>query len=167
MSSGTSYQWTGLNPSTLYYLRVAAVAGGVTGSYTSGVSGTTLASGHYLLTPAPTRASPTIGWSGTAITMASGQPSGGYNLSDNSASGDGSHTVPAFVYFGWSTSNTVAPTSLNGAAGQVTLDGHNLWYSYTVTYPGSAGTYYLWGIAKNSGGSVVATCVSPTPFTLS
>jgi len=87
------------------------------------------------------------------------------NASDNSASADGSHTVPANVYFGWSTSPTIAPTSISGmtiAQGQFTNSSHNYWYAYGVPTPASAGTYYFWAVETNAGGVIVASAVQGT-----
>ena len=87
------------------------------------------------------------------------------NVDDGSSSGDGSHTVPANVYFGWSTSSTVAPTSISGmtiAQGQISNSGHNYWYAYGVPTPASAGTYYFWSVETNSGGTIVASAVQYT-----
>jgi len=107
-----------------------------------------------------------MGWVGTTINMANGQPGLGYNVGDSSAASDGSNPVPAAVGFAWSSSNTVVPAVTNAGSSGLALDGHNLWYTWAVTYPGTPGNYYLWAIAKDSSGNVGGTCVSPTPFTL-
>jgi hypothetical protein len=93
------------------------------------------------------------------------------DANDNSAAADGSHTTPAAVSFGWSTSNTVAPTTglaamANTLGGTLfTIDGHNQWWVYS-TAPASAGVYYMWFIATNSAGINVAAYVSPTTYTV-
>ncbi len=87
------------------------------------------------------------------------------NVCDKSAAVDGSHTVPANVYFGWSTSSTGAPSSLAGltvATGQFTNGGHNYWYAYNVPTPATAGTYYFWAVETNAGGTIVASAVQAT-----
>lgn len=84
------------------------------------------------------------------------------NVCDMSAPVDGSHTVPTAVYFGWSVSSTVAPTSTAGmhqAEGQFSNGGHNLWYAYTVPTPTTPGTYYLWSVATDPGGNIAASSV--------
>ena len=92
---------------------------------------------------------------------------------------DGSHTVPSNVYFGWSVSSTVAPTSTAGISapqGTFSNGGHNLWYSYSVPTPSTAGTYYFWAVATDPNSNIVASAVqgstvfsnagSPVPFTI-
>jgi len=167
-STITSATISGLTPNTTYEFHVQSVNAAMTSQYTSVVTNTTApaTTGLYKLTPAPTRQSPTMGWVGTTIVMVNGQPTTGYNVSDNSAMSDGSNPVPAAVGFAWSTSNTVIPAASNAGAAGLTLDGHNLWYTWSVTYPSAPGNYYLWAIAKDSSGNVGGTSVSPTPFTL-
>ena len=70
------------------------------------------------------------------------------NVSDMSASGDGSHTVPSAVYFGWSTSSTVAPTSTSGltvAQGTMSNGGHNYWGRHWRADPGERGDLLFLG----------------------
>ncbi|MBS0638940.1 MAG: fibronectin type III domain-containing protein [Proteobacteria bacterium] len=159
---------TGLSPGTTYEFEVQALNGALTSAYAPSVVNTTTtsASGIYKLTPAPTRQSPTQGWVGAVVTMSNGQPASGYNVSDNSSAADGSNPTPASVGFAWSASNTVVPAVTNPGSSGLALDGHNLWYTWTVAYPSSAGNYYLWAVAKDSAGNIGGTCVSPTPFTL-
>jgi hypothetical protein len=168
-SAITSATLSALTPGATYEVQVQSVNGSLTSAYTASATNATAAttnSGIYKLTPAPTRQSPTIGWVGTTIVMANGQPGSGYNVSDNSATSDGSHPVPAAVGFAWSGSNTAIPGIENAGSSGLALDGHNLWYAWTITYPSASGNYYLWAIAKDSSGNVGGTCVSPTPFTL-
>ena len=72
--------------------------------------------------------------------------------------------------YGWSTSNTVAPTTglaamSNTYGGSLfALDGHNQWW-VSGNAPTSAGSWYLWFVAANSSGTVVAAFVSPSPYT--
>lgn len=157
--SGTSYTVTGLAASTTYNFQVQAVNGGLTSSWTSTVSEATVAPSNYLLT-----------WTGT---MNTNIPLGGSTftpsqgaivaqVNDNSAAGDGDHTVPAATYFAWSTSGSVMPVSGYISTVQYTNNGHNLWVQY-INAPASAGNYYLWAIAENSSGAVVATYVWPSP----
>jgi Fibronectin type III domain len=167
-SSTNQITITGLTASTAYEFQVQAVNGALASAYTGSVLNTTtaVASGIYKLTPSPTRQSPTLGWAGTTMTRANGQPASGYNVSDNSAAGDGAYPVPASVGFAWSSSNTVVPSATNAGSNGLSLDGHNLWFSWSVTYPTAAGNYYLWAIARDGAGNIGGTCVSPTPFTL-
>jgi hypothetical protein len=167
-TASNSITLTGLAANTAYEFQVQAVNGALVSSYSPSATNTTSASnaGIYKLTAAPTRQSPSQGWAGTTITMANGQPGSGYNVSDNSAAADGSYPVPASVGFAWSASNTVVPPVTNPGTPGLTLDGHSLWYTWTVNYPSMAGSYYLWAIAKDSAGNIGGTCVSPTPFTL-
>ena len=164
----TSITVTGLSSGTTYEFQVQSVNGAVTGAYTASSANTTTAAttGVYKLMPAPTRQSPTQGWVGTTLTRANGQPASGYNLTDSSAVGDGAYPVPASVGFAWSVSNTVVPVVTNAGSNGLTLDGHNLWYTWSVTYPSTAGNYYLWAIARDSAGNIGGTCVSSSPFNL-
>jgi hypothetical protein len=114
---------------------------------------------NYLLTAgAPFSPSPSAGWATTATWGPSNQPL--VNLYDNS---DNGYTHPAAVSFGWSASNTVAPTS--GLTTAVVVYNY-YWAAYNVTVPTTPGQYYLWGIAYNASGAVVQTCVSPVTFTI-
>ena len=159
---------TGLAANAIYEFQVQTVNGSFVSAYTASLTVTTTLSSPsiYKLTPAPTRQSPTAGWAGTVITTANGQPALGYNVSDNSALEDGGFSVPASVGFAWSASNSVVPTATNAGSNGLSLDGHALWFTWAVAFPSTPGPYYLWAIAKDSGGDVGGTCVSPTPFTL-
>jgi len=167
-SATNSITITGLSASTTYELQVQTVNGALTSAYTSSVLNTTAAAaaGIYKLSPAPTRQSPSVGWAGMTITRSNGQPALGYNVSDNSTAADGAYPVPASVGFAWSASNTVVPAVTNAGSNGLALDGHNLWYTWTVTFPAVAGSYYLWAVACDSAGNIGGTCVSPTPFVL-
>ena len=160
--SGTSYTVTGLASSTAYNFQVQAVNGGLTSSWTSTVVGTTIAPSNYDLTWTGTM-NTNIPLSGSTFTPSQGAIVAQVN--DNSASGDGNHTVPAAVYFAWSASNTTMPTAGYISTVQYTNNGHNLWVQY-INAPASAGSYYLWAIAENSSGAVVATYVWPNPCTV-
>ena len=74
-------------------------------------------------------------------------------------------TVPASVAFYWSNSNTIVPTAGAQPCVQWSNAGHNLWVQY-INAPGTAGNYFLWAVAKDSGGAVVATYVWPSAFTV-
>ncbi|HVZ09317.1 fibronectin type III domain-containing protein [Rhodopila sp.] len=167
-SAATTLTVTGLLPSTTYEFQIQAVNGAATGAYTASATNATTASSTslYKLTPAPTRQSPSLGWVGMTITMANGQPQSGYNVSDNSTAADGAYPVPASVGFAWSASNTIVPAITNYGTNGLSLDGHALWYTWAVAFPPSAGSYYLWAIAKDSNGNIAGSCVSPTPFQL-
>jgi hypothetical protein len=160
--SGTSTTITGLTVSTSYDFQVQAVNTGGNSGWTAAITAATTSGGNYLLTagvnPA-TGSSWPAGTGGVAV-----------NANDNSVAADGSHTVPASVLFGWSLSNSVAPTSgLAAAAGTAQgipgTTGHNVWYQW-INVPASTGAYYFWAIAKDAGGSVVATYVSPSAFAI-
>jgi hypothetical protein len=91
-----------------------------------------------------------------------------FNVNINTASGDGSCTLPYEVDYAFSTSNTTVPTSgwlvlatglTSGSAylyspgtGQ-TGYGHTYCGNY-ITVPATAGTYYIWYQAKDSSGNV-------------
>jgi Fibronectin type III domain len=156
--SGTSTTVSGLTANTSYDFEVQAVNAGGSSAWTAPITAVT--AGNYLLTAGT---SPTAGatWprstSGIAV-----------NVNDNSVGVDGSHTIPVAVLFGWSLSNTIAPTGgLTPASGTSQsipgMTGHNLWYLWTSS-PASAGAYYFWAIGKDSGGAVIATYVSPSAF---
>lgn len=158
--TGTSSMVSGLAASSGYDFQVAAVNSGGTSSFTA----TTTASGGgtapfneagYLLTMGSRpQAGPFVHNVGTVVTV----------VNDNSISADGSNTAPAAVSTGWSLVNTIAPTTGLHALLQITLDGHNQWSDYSPP-PTSAGAFYLWFIAYNSGGTIVAAYVSPTTYT--
>jgi cellulose 1,4-beta-cellobiosidase len=156
--SATSTTLTGLTANTSYDFEVQAVNTAGSSAWTTPTTAVT--TGNYLLTAGT---SPTAGstWpkstSGIAV-----------NVNDDSTAVDGSHSIPAAVSFGWSLSNTVAPTSgLTAAAGTSQsipgMTGHNLWYQW-ISAPSSSGAYYFWAIAKDPGGAAVATYVSPSAF---
>ncbi len=156
--SATSTTISGLTVNTSYDFEVQAYDAGGVSPWTAPITAST--TGNYLLTagvnPA-TGSSWPHGTSGIAV-----------NVNDNSVAADGSHTIPASVWFGWSLSSTVAPTtSLAAAAGTSQaipgMTGHNVWYQW-VSAPASAGAYYFWAIARDSGGATVATYVSPSAF---
>jgi hypothetical protein len=73
--------------------------------------------------------------------------------------------VPASVAFYWSNSNTIVPTAGAQPCVQWSNAGHNLWVQY-ISAPGTAGNCFLWAVAKDAGGSVVATYVWPSAFTV-
>jgi hypothetical protein len=158
--SSTSTTITGLAASTSYDFQVEAVNAGGNSGWTSAVTAST--AGNYLLTIAKDPAGST--------TYTHGQTGIPVNANDNSTAIDGNHTIPASVLFGWSTSNSIAPTSgLTAAAGTLQSipgwSGHNLWYQW-ITAPASAGLYYFWGIAEDGSGNTVSTCVSASPYTI-
>jgi hypothetical protein len=162
--SGTSATITGLTVSTSYDFEVDAVNAGGDSGWTAAITASTTSggSGNYLLTAG---VNPSAG-----STWAHGTSGIAVNVNDNSVAADGSHTLPASVLFGWSLSISVMPTSgLTAAAGTSQsisgMSGHNLWYQW-ISAPASAGSYYFWAIAKNSGGATVATYVSPSAFTV-
>lgn len=158
--SGTSFTVTGLTANTSYDFEVQA--GNVAGNsaWTAPVTAATI--GNYLLTAGT---SPSAG-----STWAKGTSGIAVNVNDNSVAADGSHTIPPSVSFGWSLSNTVAPTTgLTAASGTSQsipgMTGHNLWYQW-VSASASAGAYYFWAIGKDSGGATVATYVSLSAFAI-
>ncbi len=164
-AGSTSYQMTGLTASTSYNFYVAANSASSGSTASSSVTASTAASGgSYLLDEgslAHTTGNPYTHGAGGSVPV---------NVDDNSTSGEGSHTVPANVFFVLSTSNSVEPTTgLVAATGSSTGipggGGRNLWYQW-LTIPSSAGTYYLWSIAKNGGGDTVETFVSPSAVTV-
>ena len=158
--SGTSFTVTGLTANASYDFEVQA--GNVAGNsaWTAPVTAATI--GNYLLTAGT---SPSAG-----STWAKGTGGIAVNVNDNSVAADGSHTIPPSVSFGWALSNTVAPaTGLTAASGTSQsipgMTGHNIWYHW-ISAPASAGAYYFWAIAKDSGGATVATYVSPSAFAI-
>jgi hypothetical protein len=148
--SGTSTSVSGLSASTSYDFEVEAVnAGGVSG-WTVAVTAATSAPSNYLLTSF----APAAGY-----TAAHGTNGIVAQINDNSAAGDGSHTVPHAVNIAWSTGNTTAPTVGMQTTTQYSNGGHNFWVTY-ANGPTIAGTWYLWGIGYDANSNVVATCVS-------
>ena len=154
----TAYTITGLAASTQYDIQVQAVNGIGASAFTSSISPdpeTAAASGNYAMGS---------GYQpyGAGTSFAHGTTVGSVNVSDMSATNDGSHTVPTQVYFGWSTSSSVAPSSTAGmtaAGGQFSNGGHNYWYEFGFATPSVAGTYYVWAVEVNAGGSIVASAV--------
>ncbi len=79
-------------------------------------------------------------------------PSGGANLTATSAP-----TAVAGAAFAWSASPSVPPTTNLSAASS---DGQtNGWGAY-ISAPATAGTYYLWMLAQNAGGTTIGALVS-------
>jgi hypothetical protein len=163
--SATSYTVTGLAASTEYDFYVAANSAGNGSTASSTVNATTSASsGSYLLTDGTTP------WTGGNPYTHGGAGSIAVNVDDNTQDGEGPHTLPANVQFALSTSNSVQPsTGLVSAAGYTTgipgSSGRNLWYQW-LTIPSTPGTYYLWSLALNGGGSVVASFHSTSTVTV-
>jgi hypothetical protein len=157
-TSSTSVTMTGLSASTTYNFEVETVNGGLTSAWTASVSEATTAASNYLLTAG-------LYPSGSFIAGQGGIP---VNVDDNSTVGEGSHTAPASVSFGWSTSNTTAPATLTAAAGtSQSIPGEtsrNIWYQW-IGGPSTAGSYYFWAIAYNASGTQVAQYVSSATFT--
>ncbi len=156
--SGTSTMVSGLTASTSYDFQVRATNASGSSAWTASQTALTTSGGNYSLSNVSY--SPAEG-----STFAIDQGGIIAQISDDSASGDGNHTVPASVAFYWSTSNTVVPTTGAQPCVQWSNAGHNLWVQY-INAPGMLGNYYLWAVAKNSGGNVVATYVWPSAFTV-
>ncbi len=154
--SNTSFTVTGLTANTSYDFEVQAVNAAGSSAWTAPTTVTT--PGNYLLSNI--NHNPADG-----STFAINQSGIVAQISDNSASIDGNYTVPASVAFYWSTSNTVVPTTGAQSGVQWTNAGHNLWVQY-ISAPGTAGNYYLWAVAKDSVGNVVAFYVWPSAFTV-
>ncbi len=157
--TGTSTTISGLTASTSYDFEVQAVNAGGNSAWTAAVTAVTTSGGNYSLSninhnPAD----------GATFTVNQGGIIA--QISDDSAAIDGSHTVPASVAFYFSTSNSVVPTSGAQPATQWSNAGHNFWVQY-INAPGTAGNYYLWAVAKDSGGNVVKTFIWPSAFTVS
>lgn len=154
--STTSATVTGLIASTQYDLQVQAVNAAGSSAFTTTVNAITAASGgNYLMGSGfqPYAA-------GTSYAHASTVPSA--NVTDMTTSGDGSHTAPANVFFGWSASATVAPTGttdMTAAQGQFANGGHNYWYLYNLPTPATAGTYFMWAVGVNTSGTIVESAV--------
>ena len=100
---GTSTTITGLTVSTSYDFEVEAVNAGGDSGWTAAINAVTTSGGNYLLTAGFLPAAGST-WQVNASGI-------GVNSNDNSATVDGSHTVPASVAHAWSTSNTAAPTT--------------------------------------------------------
>jgi hypothetical protein len=148
--TGTSATVTGLSASTAYDYQVEAVNAGGTSAWSSQVVSTTAAPSNYLLTSFAPAAGYTAAHGTNGIIV---------QINDNSATGDGTHTVPHAVNIAWSTGNTTVPSSGLQTTTQYSNGGHNLWVTY-ANGPTTAGTWYVWGIAYDAGGNIVATCVS-------
>jgi len=148
--TGTTATVSGLSSATSYDYEVQALNAGGTSAWTAAVTSSTAAPSNYLLTSFAPAAGYTAAHSTNGIIA---------QVNDNSASGDGGHTVPHAVNLAWSASSTVMPTTGLQSTVQYSNVGHNLWVTY-ANGPTTAGTWYLWGIAYDSGGNVVATCVS-------
>jgi hypothetical protein len=156
--TGTSTTVTGLNASTSYDYEVEAVNLGGTSAWSGVVTASTPVVSNYLLSPGiPVNPLPSSGWATTETLAPNNGP--GVNAVDNSSNG---YTAPSAVSFGWSTSNQTQPTTGLTAASNFEP---SWWAAYPPT-PSAAGSYYLWGIAYNANGQVVATCVSPVTFTV-
>jgi hypothetical protein len=156
--SGTSTTISALTSSTSYDFQVRATNAGGSSAWTASQTVSTASGGNYQLSNV--NHSPA---DGSTFTINQGGIIA--QISDDSASGDGSHTVPASVAFYWSSSNTVVPTAGAQPCVQWSNAGHNLWVQY-INAPGTAGNYFLWAVAKDSGGTVVATYVWPSAFTI-
>ena len=94
--SGTSTTITGLTVSTSYDFEVEAVNAGGNSGWTAAINAVTTSGGNYLLTAGFLPAAGST-WQVNASGI-------GVNSNDNSATVDGSHTVPASVAHAWSTS---------------------------------------------------------------
>ena len=156
--SGTSTAVSGLTSNTSFDFQVCATNAGGSSAWTASRTAATTSGGNYSLSN--TNHSPADG-----STFSINQSGIIAQISDDSASGDGSHTVPASVAFYWSNSNTIVPTAGAQPCVQWSNAGHNLWVQY-ISAPGTAGNYFLWAVAKDAGGSVVATYVWPSAFTV-
>jgi hypothetical protein len=149
--TGTGTTITGLTGSTAYDYAVEAVNAGGNSGWTATITATTAVPTNYLLTSF----APAAGY-----TAAHGTNGIIAQVNDNSSSGDGGHTVPHAVSVAWSTSATVQPTTGMQSTVQYNSGGHDFWVVY-ANGPTVAGTWYLWGIATDASGNVVATCASP------
>lgn len=153
--SGASYTITGLIAATEYDVQVQAVNAAGSSAFTATVNATLgAASGNYAMGSGyqPLGNGTSYGHS-TDVTA---------NVSDMTTAAGGSHTAPANVYFGWSTSATQAPTSTAGmsaAQGQFANGGSNYWYSFNVPAPATPGSYYFWSVETDAGGNIVASVV--------
>jgi hypothetical protein len=156
--SGTSTAVSGLTSNTSFDFQVCATNAGGSSAWTASRTAATTSGGNYSLSN--TNHSPADG-----STFSINQSGIIAQISDDSASVDGSRTVPASVAFYWSNSNTIVPTAGAQPCVQWSNAGHNLWVQY-ISAPGTAGNYFLWAVAKDAGGSVVATYVWPSAFTV-
>ena len=147
--AGVSYTVTGLSASTSYEFQVFGVNAGGSGTASATVTASTAAASNYLLTTGFQPVSGATATAGTGTVAA--------NANDNSATVDGSKTVPASVKFGLSTSNTTAPASFTNGS-QFANSGHNYWAAYVPT-PTTAGTYFVWARAFDSGSNQVAQVI--------
>jgi fibronectin type 3 domain-containing protein len=156
--TGTSTTVTGLNANTSYDYEVEAVNAGGTSAWSIVATASTPVVSNYLLSPGiPANPLPSAGWATPETLAPSNGP--GVNAVDNSSNG---YTAPSAVSFGWSSSNQTPPT--NGVTTASNFE-PSWWAAYPPT-PSVAGSYYLWGIAYNASGQIVATCVSPVAFTV-
>jgi hypothetical protein len=156
--TGTSTTVTGLNANASYDYEVEAVNVGGTSAWSTVATASTPVVSNYLLSPGiPANPLPSAGWATTETLAPNNGP--GVNAVDNSSNG---YTAPSAVSFGWSTSNQTPPTSGITTASNFEP---SWWAAYPPT-PSVAGSYYLWGIAYNASGQIVATCVSPVTFTV-
>jgi hypothetical protein len=149
--TATTATVTGLAGSTSYEFQVLATNAGGSGTPSNTVSATTPAAPNYLLTAG---FQPTAGASFTA-----GSGTVPINVNDNSSTAAGSHTAPNSVRFAMSTSNTVTPSSWTSGT-PFSNSGQNYWAVYYST-PATPGAYYYWAQARDAGGNVVFTYVSP------
>lgn len=155
--TGMSYTVTGLSAATSYEFQVFAVNAGGSGTPSSTLTASTAAASNYLLTAGFQPVSGATATAGTGTVAA--------NANDNSASVDGSKTVPASVKFGMSTSNTTAPGSFTNGS-QFSNSGRNYWAAFIPT-PATAGTYFVWARAFDSGSNQVAQVILPNTVAVS
>ena len=161
-ASDTSYTVAGLAASTSYDFYVAAnsAANGSTASST--VTASTSTGGSYLLTLAGTGGNNLQ----PGATLAHGQGGIVCQINIDTSATDGSHTAPASVFFAWGSDNVTRPTTGLQSTYAYSPDGtHNLMVQY-LNAPASAGSFYLWAIAFDSGSNVVDTFVWPGAFTI-
>ncbi len=153
--STASYTIAGLIAATEYDLQVQAVNGAGSSAFTATVNATTgTASGNYAMGSGYQPLGNATSYAHSTDVTA--------NVSDMTTAAGGSHTAPANVYFGWSTSATQAPTStadMSAAQGQFANGGSNYWYSFNVPAPATPGSYYFWSVETDAGGNIVASVV--------
>jgi hypothetical protein len=151
--TGTTTTITSLTANTSYDYQVQAVNAGGASAWSGSITASTAAVSNYLLTPGI--------YPAAGSTYVHGSTGNAFLVNINTSSGDGSYTQPAMDQYGWSTSNTVPPSTwANMTAGIYPAGGHN----YDTTYgaaPATAGTYYMWFQALNSTGTVVFQLVLP------